>query len=160
MADIYNYISGDLLCALLHLFVDGILGSTNKKKFSKWRHQTIFANFLVLTRPKCLLFSNKRKGVKIGQNAFTLNQSDTPLVGNVSSILVSAITKISMVSDIKGLRNSILFPIQLIFKYAMKRPLRFFRRIVFNAVFASASFWTDSPLVLSSTFMAVNATFC
>ena len=46
---------------------------------SKWSHQNIFANFLVLTRPKRLLFSNKRKRVKIGQNAFALNQGDTPL---------------------------------------------------------------------------------
>ena len=52
MANTYCYISGDLLCALLPLFVDGILRNTNKKNFSKWHHQTIFANFLVLTRPK------------------------------------------------------------------------------------------------------------
>ena len=87
MADTYNYISGDLLCALLPLFVDGILRNTNKKKFTKWRHQTIFANFLVLTRAKCLFFSNKRKGVKIGQKAFTLNQGDTLLVDAVSQFL-------------------------------------------------------------------------
>ena len=61
----YNYISGDLLCALLPLFVDRILRNTNKKKFSKWHHQIIFVSFLVLTRPKCLLFSNKRKGVTV-----------------------------------------------------------------------------------------------
>ena len=79
MADTHCYISGDLLCALHPLFVGGILRNTNEKKFSKWRHQTIFANFLVLTRPKRLLFSNKRKRVKIGQNSFTLNQGDTPL---------------------------------------------------------------------------------
>ena len=35
MADTCNYISGDLLCALLPLFVDGILRSKKKKKFSK-----------------------------------------------------------------------------------------------------------------------------
>ena len=52
MADTYCYISGDLLYALLPLFVDGILRDTNTKNFSKWRHQTIFAKFLVLTRPK------------------------------------------------------------------------------------------------------------
>ena len=50
-----------------------------KEMFSKWSHQNIFAHFLVLTRPKRLLFSNKRKRVNIGQNAFTLNQGDTPL---------------------------------------------------------------------------------
>ena len=55
-----------------------ILRNTHKKKFSKWRHQTISTNFLVFTRPKCLLFSNKRKRVRIGQNA-NLNQGDTPL---------------------------------------------------------------------------------
>ena len=84
MADTYFYISGDLLCALLPLFVDGILRNTNQKKFSKWRHQTIYANFLVLTRPKRLLFSNKRKRVNIGQNVFTLNQGDTPLCKNMA----------------------------------------------------------------------------
>ena len=52
MADTCCYISGDLLCAFFPLFVDGILRNTNQKKFSKWRHQTIYANFFVLTRPK------------------------------------------------------------------------------------------------------------
>ena len=79
MADTYCYISGDLLCALLPLFVDGILRNTKQKKISKWRHQTIYANFLVLTRPKRLLFSNKCKRDNIDQNVFTLNQGDTPL---------------------------------------------------------------------------------
>ena len=53
--------------------------------FSKWSHQNIFAHFLVLTRPKPLLFSNKRKRVNIGQNAFTLNQGDTPLRSHSSA---------------------------------------------------------------------------
>ena len=79
MADAYSYIIDELLCALLPLFVDGVLRNTNKKMLSKWSHQNIFAHFLVLTRPKRLLFSNKRKRVKIGQNAITLNQGDTPL---------------------------------------------------------------------------------
>ena len=79
MADTYSYISGELLCALVPLFVDGILRNTNKKKF-KWSHQNIFACFFVITRPKLLLFSNKCKTVKICQNAFTLNQGDTPLL--------------------------------------------------------------------------------
>ena len=78
MADAYSYIIDELLCALLPLFVDGVLRNTNKEMFSKWSHQNIFAHFLVLTRPKRLLFSNKRKRVKIGQNSFTLNQGDTP----------------------------------------------------------------------------------
>ena len=59
--------------------MDGISRNTNKKKCSKWSHQNNFAHFLVSTRPNFLLFSNKRKTVKIGQNAFTLNQGDTPL---------------------------------------------------------------------------------
>ena len=80
MADTYSYVSGELRCALFRLFVDGILRNTNKKKFSKWSHQNIFARFFVSNRPKLLLFSNKRKKVKIGQNAFTLNQGDTPLI--------------------------------------------------------------------------------
>ena len=80
MADTYSYVSGELRCALFPLFVDGILRNTNKKKCSKWSHQNNFAHFLVSTRPNLLLFSNKRKTVKIGQNAFTLNQGDTPLV--------------------------------------------------------------------------------
>ena len=80
MADTYSYVSGKLRCALFPLFVDGILRNTNKKKCSKWSHQNNFAHFLVSTRPNLLLFSNKRKTVKIGQNAFTLNQGDTPLV--------------------------------------------------------------------------------
>ena len=80
MADTYSYVSGEVRCALFPLFVDGILRNTNKKKCSKWSHQNNFAHFLVSTRPKLLLFSNKRKTVKIGQNAFTLNQGDTPLV--------------------------------------------------------------------------------
>ena len=92
MADTYCYISGDLLCALLPLFVDGILRNTNQKKFSKWRHQTIYANFLVLTRPKRLLFSNKRKRVNIGQNVFTLNQGDTPLDVSVSFFLTTKVS--------------------------------------------------------------------
>ena len=79
MADTYSYVSGELRCALFPLFVDGILRNTNKKICSKWSHQSNFAHFLVSTRPKLLLFSNKRKTVKIGQNAFTLNQGDTPL---------------------------------------------------------------------------------
>ena len=49
MADAYSYILGELLCALLPLFVDGVLRNTNKKILSKWRHQNIFAHFLVLT---------------------------------------------------------------------------------------------------------------
>ena len=76
MADTYSYISGELLSALVPLFVDGILRNTNKKKFSKWSHQNISAFFLVITRLK-LLSSNKCKTVEIGQNAFTLNQGDT-----------------------------------------------------------------------------------
>ena len=80
MADTYSYVSGELRCALFRLFVDGILRNTNKKKLSKWSHQNIFARFFVSNRPKLLLFSNKRKTVKIGQNAFTLNQGDTPLL--------------------------------------------------------------------------------
>ena len=79
MADASSYILGELLCALLPLSVDGVLRNTNKEMLSKWSHQNIFAHFLVLTRPKRLLFSNKRKRVKIGQNAFALNQGDTPL---------------------------------------------------------------------------------
>ena len=80
MADTYSYMSGELLCALVPLFVDGILRNTKKKKFSKWSHQNIFTCFFVITRPKLLLFSNKCKTVKICQNAFTLNQGDTPLI--------------------------------------------------------------------------------
>ena len=84
MADTHSYVSGELRCALFRLFVDGILRNTNKKKFSKWSHQNIFTRFFVSNRPKPLLFSNKRKTVKIGQNAFTLNQGDTPLVSNIN----------------------------------------------------------------------------
>ena len=84
MADTYSYVSGELRCALFPLFVDGILRNTNKKKCSKWSHQSNFAHFLVSTRPNLLLFSNKRKTVKIGQNAFTLNQGDTPLPAEYS----------------------------------------------------------------------------
>ena len=98
MADAYNYISGDLLCALLPLYVNGILRNTNKKKSSKWRHQTMFANFLVLTRLKCLLFSNKSKGVVIGQNAFTLNQGDTPLALIVSVPCVCAVLEMKIMN--------------------------------------------------------------
>ena len=72
MADTYSYMSGEVFCELLPLFVDGILRNTNKKRFSKWRQQNIFARFLALNRPKLLLFSTKHKAVKIGQNAFTL----------------------------------------------------------------------------------------
>ena len=71
------------------LFVDGILRNTNQKKISKWRHQTFFANFFVLTKPKRLVFSNKRKRVNIGQNAFTLNQGDTPLLHYESTVSLS-----------------------------------------------------------------------
>ena len=74
-----SYILGELLCALHPLFVDGVLRNTNEEMLSKWSHQNIFSNFLVLTRPKRLLFSSKRKRVKIGQNAFALNQGDTPI---------------------------------------------------------------------------------
>ena len=94
MADTYSYVSGELRCALFPLFVDGILRNTNKKKCSKWSHQNNFAHFLVSTRPNLLLFSNKRKTVKIGQNAFTLNQGDTPLVCHKYDLdLSSVITK-------------------------------------------------------------------
>ena len=79
VADAYSYISGELLCALVPLFVDGMLRNTNKDLFSKWSHQNIFACFFVITRPKLLLFNNKCKTVKICQNAFTPNQGDTPL---------------------------------------------------------------------------------
>ena len=79
MADAESYILGELLCAFLPLFVDRLLRNTNKKMLNQWSQQSIFAYFLVLTRPKRLLFSNKRKRVKIGQSAFTLNQGDTPL---------------------------------------------------------------------------------
>ena len=81
--DAYSYILGELLCALVPLFVDGVLRNTNKEMLSEWSHQNIFANFLVLTRPKRLLFSNKRKRVKIGQNAIALNQGDTPLAREI-----------------------------------------------------------------------------
>ena len=79
VVDTYSYISGELLCALVPLFVDGMLRNTNKKIFSKWSHQNIFTCFFVITRPKLLLFNNKCKTVKICQNAFTPNQGDTPL---------------------------------------------------------------------------------
>ena len=62
---------------------------------SKWSHQNIFAHFLVLTRPKRLLISNKRKRVKIGQNAFTLNQGDTPLVDALNQRFVLAGSKLA-----------------------------------------------------------------
>ena len=83
MADAQSYILGELLCALLPLFVDGVLRNRNKEMLSKWSHQNILANVLVLTRPKRLLFSKKRKRVKICQNAFALNQSDTPLCNKI-----------------------------------------------------------------------------
>ena len=64
MADTYSYVSGELRCALFPLFVDGILKNTNKKKCSKWSHQNNFAHFLVSTKPKLLLFSNKARQLK------------------------------------------------------------------------------------------------
>ncbi len=79
------------------------------------------------------------------------------LVGKVSSILVSAITKISMVSDIMGLKKSILFLIEFIYKYAMTRPLRFDSRIFVNAVFASSCSETDSLSAVLCTTLLVSA---
>ena len=82
MADAYSYILGELLCALLPLFVDEVLRNTNKKMLSKWSHQNILAHFLVLTRPKCLLFSNERKRVNIGQTRLPSTRA-IPLYMNI-----------------------------------------------------------------------------
>ena len=109
MADTYSYVSGELRCAFFPLFVDGILRNTNKKKCSKWSHQNDFAHFLVSTRPKLLLFSNKRKTVKIGQNAFTLNQGDTPLV-SIIFIYGSSKRLISLHALLLDLPQLLLFP--------------------------------------------------
>ena len=110
MADTYSYVSGELRCALFPLFVDGILRNTNKKKCSKWSHQNNFAHFLVSTRPNLLLFSNKRKTVKIGQNAFTLNQGDTPLAQTNTRYETHAVMKTHAVMNfmpgVKGLKTT------------------------------------------------------
>ena len=63
-------------------------------------------------------------------------------------------TRISMVSDIMGLKKSILIPIELIFKNAMRKLFLFFSRIFFNAVFTSSRSETDSSPVPSSKTVA------
>ena len=48
------------------------------------------------------------------------------------SNFVSATTKISMVDDVKSFRDSNLFLIELILRYPMLRPFRFFNLILFK----------------------------
>ena len=146
MADAYSYILGELLCALLPLFVDGVLRNTNKKMLSNWSHQNIFAHFLVLTRPKRLLFSNKRKRVKIGQKAFTLTQGDTPLGYFAFQINSSLLEKTTLnenheFSSYQGKKNlgslkikSFLKMGNLISKYPKQKKIKFVTPVLSNKI--------------------------
>ena len=78
-----------------------------------------------LTRPKRLLFSNKRKRVKIGQNTFTLNQGDTPLYS-------TAMTSIRSVEQQHS--NSLFFRIPILLAFFSAKSAN-------SSVFRFPFFW-------------------